>query len=82
MKVKIFVTLKPTVLDAQGQVVKRALENLGYSNLKEVRIGKYIEVSLEPGEKPVNQQVQEMCDRLLANPVMEDYRFEIEGSTE
>lgn len=82
MKVKIYVTLKPTVLDAQGQVVKKALENLGHTNLREVRIGKYIEISLEPGEKPVDQQVREMCDRLLANPVMEDYRFEIEESRE
>ena len=74
--VKIYVTLKPTLLDAQGRVVNDALNSLGYASVEQVRIGKYIEVDMQEGSD-TERQVKEMCDRLLANPVIEDYRFEV-----
>jgi phosphoribosylformylglycinamidine synthase PurS subunit len=76
-KAKVLVTLKPTILDAQGQVIQNALESLGFTNLKRVRMGKYIELTLEADGRDLNQEVREMCEKLLANPVMEDYSFEI-----
>lgn len=76
-KAKVLVTLKPTILDAQGQVIQNALESLGFTNLKRVRMGKYIEITLEADGRDLNQEVREMCEKLLANPVMEDYSFEI-----
>jgi phosphoribosylformylglycinamidine synthase len=76
-QVKVFVTLKPTLLDAQGRVVQNALQSLGYESVDQVRIGKYIEMEVEGESEEVDRQVREMCDRLLANPVIEDYRFEV-----
>jgi len=76
---KIYVTLKPTVNDPQGLTVKGGLHTLGYSNVQSVRVGKYMEVRLD--EKDVSkaeEQVREMCDKLLANLVIEDFRFELE----
>jgi phosphoribosylformylglycinamidine synthase len=76
-QVKVYVTLKPTLLDAQGRVVQNALSSLGYDGVDRVRIGKYIEMDVEDGGAPIETKVAEMCDRLLANPVIEDYRFEV-----
>jgi len=76
-KVKVYVTLKPTLLDAQGRVVQTALQNLGYENVEGVRIGKYIEVDIQADGDKVEEQVDEMCRKLLANPVIEDYRLEV-----
>lgn len=78
-KVNVYVTLKPSLLDAQGKVVQGALENLGYSNVSGVRIGKYIELEINDGNGKLNADVDDMCRKLLSNPVIEDYRFEIEG---
>ena len=75
-QVKVYVTLKPSLLDAQGKVVQGALQQLGYENVDGVRIGKYIELSLHDGAD-AETQVKEMCDKLLANPVIEDYQFEV-----
>ena len=75
-QVKVYVTLKPSLLDAQGKVVQNALLQLGYSEVEQVRIGKLIELTLRDGVS-VEAQVKEMCDKLLANPVIEDYRFEV-----
>ncbi len=72
----IIVTLKPTLLDAQGRVVQNALLSLGYEKVMNVRIGKYMRMELAEGED-LERQVKEMCDRLLANPVIENYHFEI-----
>jgi phosphoribosylformylglycinamidine synthase len=77
-QVKVFVSLKPTLLDAQGRVVENALGALGYDNVKRVRIGKYIEMDVEGEPERVSRDVKDMCDRLLANPVIEDYRFEVQ----
>ena len=76
---KIYVTLKPTVNDPQGLTVKGGLRTLGFDNVQSVRVGKYMEVRLEEknGAK-AEEQVREMCRKLLANPVIEDFRFELE----
>ena len=75
--VKVYVTLKPTLLDAQGRVVHNALESLGYNEVSQVRIGKYIEMEVAGDATNLDAKVKEMCDRLLANPVIENYRFEV-----
>ena len=77
-RVKVYVTLKPTLLDAQGRVVQNALKSLGYDGVSQVRIGKYIEVEIDDSAENPETQVREMCDKLLANPVIEDYRFEVQ----
>jgi phosphoribosylformylglycinamidine synthase len=75
-QVKVYVTLKPTLLDAQGRVVQNALASLGYADIGQVRVGKYIE--LDMAETPeLETQVRRICESLLANPVIEDYRFEV-----
>ena len=76
-KVKVYVTLKPTLLDAQGRVVQNALNNLGYEEVDSVRMGKYIELELKNNGRSVQDRVDEMCRKLLANPVIENYRFEV-----
>jgi len=75
-QVKVYVTLKPSLLDAQGKVVQGALQQLGYDIVEQVRIGKYVEMTVSEGPQ-MDSQVREMCDKLLANPVIEDYRFEV-----
>lgn len=75
--IKVYVTLKPSLLDAQGRVVENALKQLGYSEVGDVRIGKFIQLKVDGDEALVDRKVREMCDRLLANPVIEDYRFEV-----
>lgn len=76
-KVNVYVTLKPALLDAQGKVVKGALENLGFSNVESVRVGKFIEIEVADGNGHLEQDVDEMCRKLLINPNTESYRFEI-----
>ena len=78
MLAKIYVTLKNGVLDPQGKAVQHSLESLGYSEVKDVRLGKYMEVQIDNMNRDEAQaRVREMCEKLLANPVIEDYRFEI-----
>ncbi|MDD9149721.1 MULTISPECIES: phosphoribosylformylglycinamidine synthase subunit PurS [unclassified Sporolactobacillus] len=76
-KVKVFITLKESVLDPQGQAVMQSLHNMDYRNVKDVRIGKYIELEIEDAADPA-EQVDAICSRLLANTVIENYRYEIE----
>jgi phosphoribosylformylglycinamidine synthase len=81
MKAKVYVTLKPGVLDAQGDTVKSALETLGFTGVEGVRIGKFMVVTLNSATREqATAQVEGMCKRLLANPVIEDYAFELEGA--
>ena len=76
---KIYITLKQTVNDPQGLTIKGALHNLGFSSVEDVRAGKYIEVKIaEKDIAAARKQVEEMCRKLLANPVIENYRFELE----
>ncbi|MBS3976308.1 MAG: phosphoribosylformylglycinamidine synthase subunit PurS [Syntrophomonadaceae bacterium] len=75
---KVFITLKPGVLDPQGSAVEKALQALDFSGVQEVRIGKYLEVRLAAKDKgQAEADTEEMCRRLLANPVIENYRFEL-----
>ena len=76
-KVNVYVTLKPALLDAQGKVVQGALQNLGFANVENVRIGKFIELDIADGNDTLEKDVEEMCRKLLANPNIENYRFEI-----
>jgi phosphoribosylformylglycinamidine synthase subunit PurS len=78
VKVKVFVTLRESVLDPQGKAVNHALHSLGYNEVVDVRIGKYMELFVDPSGRDVDTVVKEVCDKLLANPVIEDYRYEIE----
>jgi phosphoribosylformylglycinamidine synthase len=78
MRVKIYVSLKDGVLDPQGKAIERSLHTLGYSEVRDVRMGKYLEIEIaETARAGAEARVREMCDKLLANPVIEDYRFEI-----
>ena len=78
MKAKICITLKPGLLDAQGKTIKSALESLGFKGVKEVRVGKYLELDLNHGAtKSAKREVERMCQKLLANPVVETYRIEL-----
>lgn len=77
MKARVFVTLKSGVLDPQGQAVARALGRLGFSEVKDARIGKLIEMQLADDVKDVDGHIKQMCEKLLANTVIEEYRYEI-----
>jgi phosphoribosylformylglycinamidine synthase len=79
--IRVIVTLKPTLLDAQGRVVQNALHSLGYANVDQVRIGKYMEMEISESSSAdrltLDATVKEMCDKLLVNPVIENYRYEV-----
>ncbi|SDX96495.1 phosphoribosylformylglycinamidine synthase [Evansella caseinilytica] len=77
-EVKVFVTLKEAVLDPQGSAVKNSLHHLGYEGVEDVRIGKVLTLRIDSSADKVEAVVQEMCEKLLANTVIEDYRYEIE----
>ena len=74
MKARVFVTLKPGVLDPQGKAIHHALEGLGFSGVKDVRAGKLIELELADGTSDTD--IEAMCRKLLANPVIENFRVE------
>ena len=79
---KIYITLKPTVNDPQGLTIKGALHNLGFQDVSSVRAGKYIEIEVNENDlDKAKEQVQEMCRQLLANPVIENFRFELAESS-
>jgi phosphoribosylformylglycinamidine synthase len=76
---KVYITLKPTVNDPQGLTIKGALHTLGFKSVQEVRAGKYMEIKIEEKNlEKAKSETQEMCKKLLANPVIENYRFELE----
>ncbi len=78
LKAEINITFKRTVADPQGQTVKHALESLGYKDLADVRIGKLVVIKLNfKNKKRAEQEIDEMCKKLLANPIIEDYTFQI-----
>ncbi|PYZ96553.1 phosphoribosylformylglycinamidine synthase subunit PurS [Alteribacter lacisalsi] len=76
-EVQVFVTLKEAVLDPQGSAVNHSLNQHGYTEVEDVRIGKVITLTLDGEREAVDARVTEMCEKLLANPVIEDYRFEV-----
>lgn len=77
-KVKIYVTLRESVLDPQGSAVQGSLAKMGYNEVSDVRIGKYLEVQIADTDRDIDGLVKEMCEKLLTNTVIEDYRYEIE----
>ena len=79
MKARVYVTYKSGVLDPQGKAVRGGLNTLGFAEVGDVRQGKYFEIRLEEKDaKKARTRVEEMCKKLLANPVMEDFRVEID----
>jgi phosphoribosylformylglycinamidine synthase subunit PurS len=82
MKVRVTITPKQGILDPQGVAVERALPALGFEGVNDVRIGKHIELRYDPPDGVAREQarsdVDDMCRRLLANPIIEDYTFELE----
>ena len=78
MKAKIHVTLKSGILDPQGKAIEHALETLGFKNASNVRMGKYLELDLRETTKDrAEAEVKAMCEKLLANTIIEEYRFEL-----
>ena len=76
---RVFIGLKPTVNDPQGQTIEGGLRQLGFDTVSGVRVGKYLTITLhEASEDAAARKVKEMCEKLLANPVIEDYHFELE----
>lgn len=76
---KVYVTLKPTVNDPQGRTILGGLKSLGFDLATDVRAGKYLEIKVANSERSdVEATVEEMCQKLLANPVIESYRYEVE----
>jgi phosphoribosylformylglycinamidine synthase subunit PurS len=77
VKLRVLVTLRPGIMDVQGAAVQRALTGLGFGDLRDLRIGKVIEVDVDaPSESAARDRVDEMCKKLLANPILEDYTIE------
>ncbi len=78
---RVYVTLKPTVNDPQGLTIRGGLHSLGFESVDTVRAGKYLEITLDGDERAsAEKQVTEMCQKLLANPIIEDFRFELEDA--
>jgi phosphoribosylformylglycinamidine synthase len=78
VKARVLVRLKPSILDAQGVTVKRALASLGFGEVQDVRVGKVVDVELDGlGAEDARRRVDEMCARLLCNPVIEDFTVEL-----
>jgi phosphoribosylformylglycinamidine synthase PurS subunit len=79
LQVKVFVTPRGGILDPQGKAVEHALGSLGFKGVSGVRIGKYIVLEIDaPSAEQARASAREMCEQLLANPVIEDFRFEVE----
>ena len=80
MKISVIITLKKDVLDPQGSVIANSLKSLGFDNVRNVRQGKFIELEIEGKDRDTaTKQCNEMCKKLLANLVIEDYSVEIES---
>ena len=81
MKAKVYVTLKPSVLDPQGKAIQHSVELLGYGGIADVRQGKYFEIALDGSadEARARELAERMARDVLSNPVIEDYRVEVEG---
>ena len=76
MKISVIVTLKKDVLDPQGTTIKKALEGISFTNVNNIRQGKYFEIDIdEKNQKKAEEKVSQMCEKLLANLVIEDYKI-------
>lgn len=81
LKVNVYITLKKEILDAQGLVIKKAIKQIGFENVGEVRFGKFIQMEINDNGKTENEikkEIDYLSDKLLANPNIENYRYEIE----
>ena len=79
-KANVYVSLKKQVLDPQGKTIQHALHDLGFTSVGSLRFGKFVEVELEsPSREEATEQLDAICRKLLANPVIEDYRYEFVG---
>lgn len=77
---KIRITLRKSILDPQGKAVEHSIQSLGYKNIKDTRVGKFVELKIDASsENEAKNVTDEICSKLLANPVMEDYDFEIQS---
>jgi phosphoribosylformylglycinamidine synthase PurS subunit len=81
MKAKVYVTLKPSVLDPQGKAIHHSVESLGFENIGDIRQGKYFEIAMDAGVSEISarEAVEKIAKDVLANPVIEDYRVEVES---
>jgi phosphoribosylformylglycinamidine synthase subunit PurS len=80
LQVKVFVTPRKGILDPQGRAVEHALKSLGFQGASDVKVGKYIVLEVDaPSGADARAEVTRMCEQLLANPIIEDFRFEVEG---
>ena len=80
MQVRVFVTPRQGILDPQGRAVESSLQSLGFKNVSTVKVGKYITLEIEArSASEARAEAKKMCEALLANPVIEDYRFEVDG---
>jgi phosphoribosylformylglycinamidine synthase PurS subunit len=81
MKAKVYVNLKPGVLDPQGKAIQHSVELLGFNGISDIRQGKYFEIALDStlGEAQARESVARMAQEILSNPIIEDYRVEIEA---
>lgn len=79
MRARVYITPKADILDPAGKAVERSLQTLGFADVNNVRLGKYVELEIGGEPHTASQRLDEMCRRLLANGVIEDYRFEIEA---
>ncbi|MFJ7669236.1 phosphoribosylformylglycinamidine synthase subunit PurS [Lysinibacillus sp. NPDC097195] len=77
-KVKIYVTLRESILDPQGSAVQGSLAKMGYDEVEDLRIGKYLELTVGDSARDIDTLVKEMCEKVLTNVVIEDYRYEVE----
>ena len=77
-RVKIYIRLKEEVTDPQGATIKHALDSLGYQGITKVKTGKYLQIQLNIEKEKIEQQIEDMCKKILVNPVIEDYEYEIE----
>jgi phosphoribosylformylglycinamidine synthase len=76
-KVEVYVTYKKSILDPQGQAIKAATQKLGYSEIQDIRVGKYFEIEVEGDSQLAVKKVEEIAEKLLANPNMETYKVEV-----
>lgn len=78
-KAKVIIKRRPSILDPQGKAVEKGAEHLGIRNIKDTRIGKYIEFTVDTDNKEsAEKEINEYCNKLLSNPIMEDYEFTLE----
>ena len=78
-RARVYVTLKEGILDPQGKTLIRALKSLGYDEVEDLRVGKYMELEIDSADRDeLDARLSEMCERLLTNPIIEDYRTEVD----